>query len=232
MRLLAVPASRLSSVRRAGLGQLCQHFEVTHATPCRGQKRASNSTHKGGRGKRAKPNPIEADDGLPLLPAPRNPMQRFLNITQVTLLLPKQMESFIRVNGPDAAAFLEDFETLGDELLEAVDIADALVRRYEYTVVLQNRQKKDRYRSLFSMLMFFDIVQCLWPQASGRLGEVMKDQLTETLGEVAKNGEYQVSVMRDGMNEWSLIGSKLDGLCSMFGPGCLFLLGEHLSDDL
>ena len=83
------------------------------------------------------------------------------------------------------------------------------------------------------MLMFYDLVKALRPQASGRrIGHLQEREIRRFLGAVLHEAPIQLADVHQNINLWSRLGKRLDVLCSAFGPGCLFYLQVELSDNL
>ena len=169
-----------------------------------------------------------------LSPETRHPFKRFLKLTQGDVKLPLCIQVRLPAADFDPEKFLVDRTALGDGLIlgGSISVADAFVGRYSYIIQLRTRHDSDRYRSLFSMLMVFDIVRCIWPNASGRIGHLMSRDLQDAMSDVLPALKMDPEEVRNNLNEWSILGSKLNFICEEFGPGSLLLIGEHLSNDL
>lgn len=97
---------------------------------------------------------------------------------------------------------------------------------------LDARHATDRMRWLFTMLMYFDLVQLIQPGGNGRVGELMMEEIIHFLGPLVDAGVIDADVTLKHINEWSLIGARVALLCQKFGPGSLFYLEKQLSRNL
>ncbi|KAL8747815.1 MAG: hypothetical protein Q9190_000359 [Brigantiaea leucoxantha] len=100
-----------------------------------------------------------------------------------------------------------------------------------YTMHVEQRQQKDRYRWLFVMLGHFDQIRILKPDAKGRMGREMMRGYEVVICSLLNQKLFQRPHICDNIGDWVILGAKLHGLCEAFGEGCLFVLGESLSRD-
>ena len=136
--------------------------------------------------------------------------------------------------GPDPAGFVNDQSRLTSQPLvfKSGEVGDAFVVRYRYTLELEARRTKDNVRWCFTMLMYYDLVRLIRPQSTGRVGQLMFNDISDFLRPLTKTPWLEEQHAFEQLNEWSRCGRKLNVLCRIFGEGCLFFLAERLSRDL
>lgn len=163
------------------------------------------------------------------------PWKRILNLDY--LELPRSIEEHLEEHGTDAAVFLTDAEILHHKMIDFHDDenqADVFLASWRYTEALIAQGNKNTSRWCFMMLMYYDLVRIINPSGTdkGRVGYLMLPDILTRLGAPIEDGRLDLSEVLLRINEWSLYGSKLNALCSEFGPGCFFYLNNHLSEDL
>lgn len=195
--------------------------------------------------KRPRPNPApttsadasQLDDAdsvveveMPVNASQAHPWKRVMNIQ--SLRLSANVQDRIESCGTDPMKFLNEHTWLNHSIdeFDAGTIGDAFMACYTYTKELEDKEELGRVRWLFQMLMFWDLVKLIRPGGSGRIGHIMEAELRAFLGPLQQSLDSESAVVK--MSEWKCCGEKLDVLCQRFGPGCLFLLGTHLSRHL
>jgi hypothetical protein len=116
----------------------------------------------------------------------------------------------------------------------AGNAGDAFLACYQYARDTQDKIGITKCQWLFFMLLFYDIVKIVWPNAGTRLGEIMVKDLGKMLSGLSEEtrGGINVAGAAQDIQSWFYLGRKLNILCSKFGAGCLFPLAEVLSEDL
>ena len=162
---------------------------------------------------------------------PRHPWGAFMRLKDV--VLPLEVKKHLD-KGSDAIAFLGDDKILAHKIghFGGDAVADAFVACYRYTLCLETRISTDHFRWCFTMLMYFDLVQLIRPNGSGKVGAVMLQEIEAVLGPVLEQLGVDKKQAIQRIDQWSLHGAKLNQLCEEFGPGCLFFLGDFLSANL
>lgn len=162
---------------------------------------------------------------------PRHPWGVFMRLKD--LKLPLEVEKHLHKKS-DAVAFLGDDKILAHKIGQfgGEAVADAFVACYRYTLCLETRISTDHFRWCFTMLMYFDLVQLIRPNGSGKVGAVMLQEIEAVLGPVLEQIGVDTDKAIQRIDQWSLYGAKLHQLCEEFGPGCLFFLGDFLSVNL
>lgn len=169
-------------------------------------------------------------------PKTRNPWNRVLN--RQSLALHSEIHTHLTDHGPDALRFLTDDSVLTHRITQfsSESVGDAFIACYKYTLDLEDRSVNDTFRWCFSMLMVYDVVRLIFPNRAGRVGKSMQQELNshlvEFLAPVLGSLDLTQDVALKQLNEWRIYGMKVDLLCTHFGPGSLFFLGDILSKDL
>lgn len=224
---------RFSPLERSNLPLFCG-FSVPKnmAPPADSKKRQGSSTSSSGAAKKPKDGVSKQEEVAPLT---KNPWKPFTELTDEDLKLPLAISRYIRANGTDPEKFASDKETFdlrpwhGNEQDQFENV---VARYFLWMIRLENRLAMKSYRSLFAKLMIFDMVPSMWPNTPGKVGHLTDDELNGRVGDVAKMTGEPTENVRKRLNKWSVMGSKLDVLCQLFGPGCLFFLKENLSNNL
>ncbi|KAL9002246.1 MAG: hypothetical protein Q9188_004818 [Gyalolechia gomerana] len=214
----------LTPQQRQKLLTLVQHFGISAPQQC----------------DCSKPGNIEPDEdgndvGVPKSRkrgAVRHPWKPFMMIELPRL--PERHRAYLDTFGTDPSKFMNDDKAIRHEVadFDESSLGDAFLACYTYTEKLETRLASDRMRWFFSMLMYFDLVQLIRPDSSGRrVGRLMLQELVQFAGPVLEAGGLVADVALKQINRWSLYGSKLDTICRTFGAGSLFYLEEQLSSD-
>jgi hypothetical protein len=165
-------------------------------------------------------------------------MQRLFNMRSVAP--PAETVELLRVYNPDTPSFnpalfftdayvLEN-ESLGQEQMELAQRFDACCT---FQSDISGRSAMDKFRRLLTDLLMFDIVRLVNPNAKGgRVGDVMKSEITSMLTKIYPDDPDKALTLFTKVNEWCQKGKKLNGLWRRLGPACLVYLIEHLSKDL
>ena len=210
------------------LRDLTQHFSVDHGVD---DAERGNDTivshHHNGNGVE-NPRKRKRSDKTP----PRHPWDQFLSLESLSLA--PAFGQHLKKYGANPKKFISDNGLLKNRVPEFTSetVGDAFMACYEYTLRLESRRTKDNLRWCFTMLMCFDLVKLIKPNGSGRVGCLMQKEVNKFLGPVLGATTIQPELALKQLNEWSRCGMKLDMLCNEFGPGCLFFLGELLTQDL
>jgi len=163
---------------------------------------------------------------------PPAPWGRFTKLE--TLSLNQCARQYLPRPSPDSAAkFLGDqtgLKHLGLAYSKRT-AADAFIASHKYTRDLAMRSVDDNVRWCFSMLLYFDLVMHLYPTQSGKVGAIMLQEIQDLFKPSLANVLSPENALRD-LNSWSWQGKKINDLCLEFGVGCLFFLGDVLSQDL
>ena len=162
---------------------------------------------------------------------PRHPWGVFIRLEDVTL--PSEVQKYLRKT-TDPIKFLADEKILENKIDQfgAETVADAFVACYKYTLQLETRRSTDQFRWCFTMLMYFDMVRLIRPEGSGKVGPMMLQELEAVLGPILEQLHVDKQQALQRIDKWSLYGAKSSQLCDEFGAGCLFFLGEYLSENL
>ena len=231
--ILATPPGRMQSQHTEILYQLMCHFfgELIRQTG-----RDVNGTRRGGRGGdgRARRRRARSPEQQPRVSQdpPRNPWNPVMRI--VNLGLSSETCEMLSALRDEPHRFLEDRHFLEHEANRFQDSpADAFLSHYNYALVLQQRRAVDGIRWLFVLLLFFDIVKEIRPDASGRrIGHLQAQEVEDFLGPVLEHAPMELAKVTENMDNWSKMGRRLNVLCERFGEGCLFYLSHVLSDNL
>ncbi|KAJ4523708.1 hypothetical protein HRR83_000355 [Exophiala dermatitidis] len=253
--LMSLERDELNLEQRKRLHQLSTHFshlEISRgdgqgddpvagagAASNRRRKRRSDEDDSGGRdAKRRAGSAHEGEgegegDGEGHGEESSSPWKRFLRLTPSTLVLSQAIHAHLATFGDDARTFLLDVTGTDHDMAVSDPYAGsrAFSSRYSYTLDLQGRRQKDTIRWGFTMIMYFDLVKLIRPNGTGRVRHLMIKELEEFLGPVMQRENMNPTVVLAHINQWSVQGAKLNGLCSKFGPGCLFFLDGLLSPD-
>lgn len=161
-----------------------------------------------------------------------SPMRRLAKLSSPSLTL--SVEQMIDTG--DIERFFNAEISLFDGIRETQigeTLGDVFRSRCRYVSDLEGRAGRDNARWCFAMLMFFDLVKLIKPNATGsRMGELMRRDAVPFLEEVFDRNRAMISEAQVKLERWSRTGKKLNQLCHEFGPGSLFFLSEHLSRDL
>ena len=222
MAILAEPHDAMDSRRSQALLDIARHFKLNTVGD-------GSSDDEGDRpSKKSAKRPRTGTGGR----KPRHPWRPFLHLRELTL--DPLVSQHLTAHGTDPTPFLNDPKTLKHAIGDfgPGTLGDAFMACYEYACRLEERGSNDRFRWCFAMLMFFDLVQLIRPEGSGRVGHLMQQDIHETFAQVLRAAGISEDMALKRLNEWSLLGSKINKLCEEFGEGCLFFLGELLSKDL
>jgi hypothetical protein len=138
--------------------------------------------------------------------------------------------------GTSAEAFLNTTGVTHQNPEHTHRVADAWMSCYRYTKRLMKSMESDRYRFLFQMQNFHDIIKLLKPGCSGnQIGELMERDLVAFLTPVAglkSPNDFNVQIAADEMHKWCRYGAKINILTEEFGVGVIFYLEDVLSNNL
>ena len=81
------------------------------------------------------------------------------------------------------------------------------------------------------MLLYFDLTNLKYPEGTGRIGPRMREEITELVKDRV-NDLAENCLPLDQLGIWSTQGKKLNVFCNEFEIESLFILEEHLSDNL
>lgn len=119
---------------------------------------------------------------------------------------------------------------------EASAIKQNIERRITFTYHARRMTHIQQSRELFTMLMWYDFVKCIWPDTSGsRIGSQMQKELVPIIKTLfgTPDEEEKVTKFCQDISQWSQTGRKLhETLCEPFGEASLFVLHEQLSPNL
>lgn len=172
-----------------------------------------------------------------MLGGPKDPWKRITNPTNFERLpdVPKYVLIHIRRHGNDAQKFLRALALISDcgDYTSNDDLGNAFMSRYQWTNQVNRREEQIRVLQLFNDLFWFDIMQCLRPKGTGRVGDVMLAELDtfltplhfETIG-------LRKDTVIENISEWSLRGAKINKLCRIYGPGIILVLHKQFSRHL
>lgn len=161
-------------------------------------------------------------------PSPRDPFAAIVKIK--SLMLPDCHATWISKYGcRDSPRFLNDLVPLKLQYKDQDDEVEAILASFQYASHLADRKAKDRVRSYFVMLLYFDLGRLMQPRGSGRIGRIMQQQICDLVDKHMGN-RTQLDLMKLG--NWSLQGSKLNMFCEAFGVGCLFYIEHLVSENL
>lgn len=156
--------------------------------------------------------------------------------------MPPEIEILCRNPETSVDLFLSDENLLRyqptppgtDPTTSAADLGDFFIHTFEYAIRIQDRGIKDRCRSNFLDLFWFDFVKFIRPQATGRrVGKLMLEEARELLADFTNMRQgMSVEQIYEHLDKWSRCGAKIDALCGQFGEGCIFYLQDVLSRDL
>lgn len=211
-RLLSLPKDALTRQQEEALGKIAQHYGVV---------KVKEQRPKDHRSKRQ-----QSEEKAVL-----NPLKSFLALD--SLSLPLVFHRHLQDHGADPRIFFTDKgsslrRTIMDSGDESDAVGDVFMSRYNYTIELEDRSTTDNWRWCFIMLMYFDLVKLIRPDASGKkVGHSMHEdmEMMDFLKPLVETGAIKPEVACRQFTEWCLQGSKLDLICTHFGEGSLFFLG-------
>ncbi|KAI4947170.1 hypothetical protein J4E86_008795 [Alternaria arbusti] len=170
---------------------------------------------------------------------PKNQFSRFLKLKEMTI--PSHISRHIADHGSDPQAFFSRSELQHPiHKYDAQQAGDAFLASYYHTIQLHENMAADAAIWGFLMLQYFDICQLLRPGATGsrmgvtQLGDIQLFLAPLAAADIAggtKHPKFNLSVAADDIYEWCTYGAKINIFVSEFGPGCIFPLAKHLSQD-
>ncbi|EON69085.1 hypothetical protein W97_08398 [Coniosporium apollinis CBS 100218] len=235
-KLLKAPKDAISSKQKAALRSIAGHFCADEHGPDElgpesqvgsgTRKRRQTQAPSDGARKRARRAPATA---RPAPPA-RNPMNPIIRLD--TLSLDPVVNRFLQSHGPDAPVFLaraggQIRATVKDT--EAGSDADAFLERYKLTLNLNAQLDTNNQLWCYSMLFYYDLVKQYNPNGSGRVGDLMWEDIVAWFGRVLNNAPICAADLVKNLNKWSVLGKRLHNLSVEFGSGFVFFLGHVLS---
>lgn len=171
-----------------------------------------------------------------LLGGPRDPWKRITNLEHLPEV-PEYVNAHIRKHSGNA----EDEKFLGilsltsncGQYNSTNDLGNAFMARYSWTQQVERRDDKIHILQLFNDLFWFDIMQLLRPRGTGRVGAIMRDELDKFLTPLDFDQmKLQKEEVMENVGDWSIRGSKINKLCSRYGPGVIIVLHRQLSRSL
>jgi len=153
--------------------------------------------------------------------------------------MPKSIQGYVDTG--NAMGLLVENRALGEDLRRIGTEAgvDSYLGSFNYVKRVVRQVEVNVYRRNLGYLAFSRYVTTkIKPGCKGRLGARMKDKLRSKLETLLSQADGSLRTMLkpeemiDEMTEWSRLGKHLDTMCAAFGIGCLFYLGEQLSQDL
>ncbi|KAI4923511.1 hypothetical protein J4E85_008550 [Alternaria conjuncta] len=168
-----------------------------------------------------------------LLGGPRDPWKRITNLEHLPEV-PEYVNAHIRKHPGNA----EDEKFLGilsltsncGQYNSTNDLGNAFMARYSWTQQVERRDDKIHILQLFNDLFWFDIMQLLRPRGTGRVGAIMRDELDKFLTPLDFDQmKLQKEEVMENVGDWSIRGSKINKLCSRYGPGVIIVLHRQLS---
>ncbi|MCJ1474433.1 hypothetical protein MMC13_003091, partial [Lambiella insularis] len=166
------------------------------------------------------------------LEADKSAMKRLVNLIQ--LVLDPVLLEYFRDHGMNSLKFMNSNDILKDTIAEDLEATagDEYMMRFTYTNRLNGQRNMDNTRRLFMMVFHYDILKCAIPSASGRrLNPNLRSKVEEFLKPILLTSQVASTVKFDELDTWIRCGMKLAALCNKFGPGCLFYLADHLSEN-
>ncbi|KAH3968320.1 hypothetical protein HBI24_177170 [Parastagonospora nodorum] len=169
------------------------------------------------------------------------PWGRFIKISQ--LKIPDIILEHIETNGTGAVQFFNRGATRHKvEDLNGKELKEVFKICYRNTVELKENTKRDHFMTLFYMLQYYDICQILRPGVEdvgvSMLAEVQSfvelylgDDTSHDDALSDEGPPIAVTKAARDVLKWCNYGAKLNIFVSRFGPGCIFALAQHLSED-
>jgi hypothetical protein len=170
------------------------------------------------------------------LGGPRDPWKRITNLESLPGL-PDHVEAHIRkYPGVDhAEKFLRVLSLASNcgQYNSQDNLGDAFMARYTWTQQVERRDEQVHILQLSNDLFWFDIMQLLRPQGTGRVGDVMRDELDKFLTPLDVEGMgLDKEKVIDKVGTWSIRGAKLNKLCNSWSAGVILVLHKELSRNL
>lgn len=170
-------------------------------------------------------NKAKAKDGA-------GPWQRFIKLK--ALKVPDAIKAHIDQHGIDASAFMnQGTSQQAVKDLNGKKLKDIFKANYRRTVELEKNSEMDHVTSLFYMLLYYDICRMVQPamNAIGNDASLLADILT-FINQVVDPQDATINTDKaaQDVKRWFEHGAKLNIFVAKFGPGCLFVLGDQLSD--
>ena len=130
--------------------------------------------------------------------------------------------------------FLVDEKILEHEIgkFKREAVADSFMACYDYTCWLKKQKSTNSLRLCFNLLIYFDLVQLISLNGSGKVGCNMIKDIEAVLGPVFEQNGGKKKEAIANITQWSLFGAKLSQLCDHFGAGYLSFLGDQLTPRL
>ncbi|KAJ4345668.1 uncharacterized protein N0V89_011803 [Didymosphaeria variabile] len=167
--------------------------------------------------------------------APNPLLTRFRNLSVLTI--PEVWKGYLDQFGTEPGKVLVDEGEVPEETGLQATPAGALLARSQVVARLKRDRDSDRPVVLFYMLFYLDLTRQLFPNhklSQRGLGPVLRADVEKILKPLAKHlvGALEENVTaNEAFWHWFNQGLKVSILVDKFGPGCLFVLSQHLSDD-
>jgi len=171
------------------------------------------------------------------LGGPKDPWKRITNPTNLGQLpdVSEYILIHIQRHGNNAQKFLRTLALVSDcgDYTSSDDLGNAFMSRYRWTNRVDRREEQIRVLQLFNDLFWFDIMQCLRPKGTGRVGDAMLAELDAFLTPLHfESIGLDKGVVIGNVGEWSLRGAKINKLCKVYGPGIILVLHKEFSRHL
>ncbi|KAJ4352258.1 uncharacterized protein N0V89_007605 [Didymosphaeria variabile] len=157
--------------------------------------------------------------------SPRTLATRFHRLDE--LQVPKDWEAYIDKHGTDPTWLVD-----GDE--DAASPASALLHRASALARMELRPQSSCAIKNFHYLFFYDLVRQLLPKAK-HTQKGLGPKLIEGLEQIVRHLQSPLVKASDwniaAITRWYDMGFATNILATKFGPGYLFVLDEHISED-
>lgn len=166
----------------------------------------------------------------------RDPWKRITNLDSLPQL-PEHVKAHIRKypDIKDAEKFLRTLSLTSNcgQYNSQNDLGDAFMARYSWTQQVERRDDQVHILQLFNDLFWFDMMQLLRPQGTGRVGGVMRDELDKFLTPLELEGmDLDKEEVMANVGKWSIRGAKVNKLCNSWSAGVMLVLHKELSRNL
>ena len=230
--LLLSPKDIFNEAQRLSFGKLVRYFEISVQKDDVAEDESINGDpadpditlsdddddddddDEGRTSRRKTPRPRTKPSGS------RSPWARFLKMESFSLS--QYIQRYLEQHGTDPLPFFDDRKVSPQQMLQLRG-HDRFVAAFRFVQALSGQRSERRCRWFFVMLMFFDLLKLIFPKAR-RVGKLMKAEIVEYFGPLVGKVLPEAQELRTELNTWCIIGSKVNLLCSEFGPGCLFFL--------